>query len=179
VHHVANKCKQQHCKREATTDAFIVKATLPSELSYLVSYWACNPAGVPKPIHKDEFSHLDCLALEPHRGSRHTQGCIHYVLVVHLPNDRTVGGVSGQHKLGFCPSLTTSATTSSPVGHGRTGPIRTTSTPSLVRWLGTYTDVTPDRARDFLKPYAHRCEWDMYYSHTAQTTQTQAQTKRD
>ena len=40
-------------------DAFIVAATLPPELAYWVGHWACNPAGVPKPIREDEFGHLD------------------------------------------------------------------------------------------------------------------------
>jgi len=31
----------------------------PPELSHWVSYWACNPMGMPKPIHKDEFGRLD------------------------------------------------------------------------------------------------------------------------
>ena len=34
-------------------------ATLPPELAYWVGHWACNPAGVPKPICEDEFGRLD------------------------------------------------------------------------------------------------------------------------
>jgi len=49
----------------------------------------------------------------------------------------------------------------------------------LARWLGTYVGITPNRARDFLELYAHHHEWDVYYSHMAQNTQTWAQTKRD
>ena len=36
-----------------------MEAMLPPELSHWVSYWEHNPAGVPKPIQEDEFSHLD------------------------------------------------------------------------------------------------------------------------
>ena len=39
--------------------------------------------------------------------------------------------------------------------------------------------VTPDRARDFLEPYAHRREQDVYYSHMAQATHNRVQSKRD
>ena len=35
-------------------------------------------------------------------------------------------------------------------------------------WLGQKVGVTPDRARDLLKPYARRRERDVYFSHTAQ-----------
>jgi len=49
----------------------------------------------------------------------------------------------------------------------------------LARWLGTHVGVTPDRARDFLEPYARRHERDVYYSHTAQAAHNRVQSKRD
>ena len=50
VHHVVIKRQRQQHMRDTKPDAFIVAATLPPELAYWVGHWACNPAGVPKPI---------------------------------------------------------------------------------------------------------------------------------
>ena len=50
AHHIVIKRWHQQHMQDTKPDAFIVAATLPPELAYWVSHWACNPAGVPKPI---------------------------------------------------------------------------------------------------------------------------------
>ena len=59
AHHVVIKRQHQQLVWDTKPDAFIVAATLPPELAYWVGHWARNPAGVPKPIRKDEFGRLD------------------------------------------------------------------------------------------------------------------------
>jgi len=184
THHVANKCKRQHRKREATTDTFIVKATLPPKLSYWVSHWARNPAGMPKPIREDEFGHLDIGDLDVWLWSRtvapdtHKDAFITSLWSIFLMIGRWEELVDGANwALPIANHLHNNVLTCWVWQDGSdTNPVD----PSLLaRWLGTYTGVTPDRARDFLKPYTRRSERDMYYSHTAQATQNRVQTKRE
>ena len=59
LHHVVIRQRYQQHLRDTRPDAFIMAATLPPELAHWVALWACNPAGMPKPIQEDEFSHLD------------------------------------------------------------------------------------------------------------------------
>ena len=45
-------------------------------------------------------------------------------------------------------------------------------------WLGQKAGVMPDRARDFLKPYARRHECDVYFSHMAQEVHNESRAKQ-
>ena len=48
----------------------------------------------------------------------------------------------------------------------------------LARWLGQKVGVTPNRAHDLLKPYARRCEHDVYFSHMAQEAHNESLAKQ-
>src|SRR6266481_6725615 len=52
-------------------------------------------------------------------------------------------------------------------------------TPARIsRWLGTVVGVTPDRARDWLEPYARRLDTGLIHSPTARKAQNRASAKR-
>src|SRR6266481_2834490 len=48
----------------------------------------------------------------------------------------------------------------------------------IFHWLGTITGVTPDRARDWLEPYARRLDTGLIHSPTAWQAQNRASAKR-
>jgi len=138
------RAEVRRCNRnKTTTDAFIVKAMLPPELSYWVSHWARNPVGMPKPIREDEFGRLDIGDLDVWLWSRMVASDTHKdVFIMSLWSIFLT--------IGRWEELVDGANWALPVanhlrnniiarGHGKTGPIRTTSTPASSQggWVPT------------------------------------------
>ena len=169
--------------RDTKPNAFIVAATLPPELAYWVGHWACNPAGVPKPIREDEFSCLDLgdpdvwlwsctVAPETYKGK-----FIAALWDIFLTIGRWVELASDDRwALPTADNLRNNILTQW-VWEDRSAPDNVKPR-HLVRWLGQKVGVTPDRARDLLEPYAHCRKRDVYFSHMAQEAHNESLAKQ-
>ena len=173
AHHVVIKRQRQQLIRDTKPDALIVAATLPPELAYWVGHWARNPAGVPKPIRKDEFGCLDLGDLDVWLWSRTVAPETYKGKFIAALWDIFL-------TIGRWAELVGDDGWALPTANNLCNNILAQwawedgSAPDdvepwcLARWLGQKAGVTPDRACDLLKPYAHHCKRDVYFSHTAQ-----------
>ena len=146
--------------------------TLPPKLAHLVTLWAHNPMGMPKPIQEDEFGHLDLGNLDvwpraiqwpqtPHKGT-----FIHATWDIFLTPGRWVDLVGDNGwALPVADDLHNKILARWAWQEGSTPD--SVNPQYLAQWLGHNMGITPDWTCNLLKPYASCHAQDIHFSYMA------------